>query len=170
MDSCHMQRAVVVQRDGVNDLSPGDSHVVDVSTSRADCHVLVVDDDAVMRRLVVTLLRALGMAHVSACRCGTEAVAACTSGGVDVALVDRHLAGEDGVDLIERIGRMAPEGGPVMLMLTGDDHPQVARRALAAGAWDVLVKPFDPEVLVRRIDCLLRLQRRRECVGEPPQP
>ncbi len=165
-----MQRAVVVQRDGVNDLSPGDSHVVDVSTSRADCHVLVVDDDAVMRRLVVTLLRALGMAHVSACRCGTEAVAACTSGGVDVALVDRHLAGEDGVDLIERIGRMAPEGGPVMLMLTGDDHPQVARRALAAGAWDVLVKPFDPEVLVRRIDCLLRLQRRRECVGEPPQP
>ena len=165
-----MQRAVVVQRDGVNDLPPEDAHVVDVSASRADCHVLVVDDDAVMRRLVVTLLRALGMAHVSACRCGTEALAACTSGSVDVALVDRHLAGEDGVDLIERIGRMAPEGGPVMLMLTGDDHPQVVRRALAAGAWDVLVKPFDPEVLFRRINCLLRLRRRREGVGESSEP
>lgn len=128
----------------------------------SSCGVLVVDDDDVVRDLIVALLRTYGVVHVSACSTSAEAFVACAAGGVDVLLVDRHLGGLDGIVLMERLRRVSPDGGPLMLLLTGDDDPLLARRALAAGAWDVVIKPVDPRGLAMRIDCLLRLHVRQQ--------
>jgi len=129
------------------------------------CEVLVVDDDDVVRALIVTLLRRAGVVNVSACSTPPEAFAACKTGVVDVLLVDRHLGSHDGIALMDRVRRTAPRGGPLMVMLTGDDDPLAARRALAVGASSVVTKPVDPGRLALQIDCLLRFHTRDGWVG-----
>ena len=69
----------------------------------------------------------------------------------DLVLLDVHMSGKDGFQVLEEI--VAHAGGaehvPV-LMITADDSAEVKRRALALGAKDFLSKPFDSaEVLLR---------------------
>ncbi len=106
--------------------------------------VLVVEDDALLRRLVVRALQ-IKTDSVVPCADATAARAALGDGPFDAAAVDINLPDGSGLEVIERIRSLNPEAG--IVAVTGHVGVDVAVRSMKAGADDFLTKPFEVEVL-----------------------
>lgn len=111
-------------------------------SDRSKQTVLVVEDDAGVREMVTAHLRKKGYEPVGAS--SAEAVLERIRGGdlsYDVALTDVHLPGMSGVELNRLLLATSPLS-PI-LVITGDDDAELARRALQDGAAGYLLKPFE---------------------------
>lgn len=106
--------------------------------------VLVVDDDADMRALLLEELRQEGYEVVEA-RDGVEAVGAVRAAAYDVILMDKNMPGPSGLDLIPGFRRTAPRSRLIMMTAFGDVPSYV--EALEKGAVEYLFKPFRMEEL-----------------------
>ena len=118
--------------------------------------ILVVDDDAPIRRMLVRTLAAEGFEARTAPD-GGAALAAIEESAPDVLVLDVAMPGLDGLDVARRV-RSKGLAFPILLLTARD---AVAERVagLDAGADDYLVKPFAPEELLARIRALLRRGR-----------
>jgi two-component system KDP operon response regulator KdpE len=114
--------------------------------------VLVVEDDAALRRALRTSLRARDL-DVREAVTGEEAIVAVADGGPDVVLLDLGLPGLDGIDALRRIRSFSTV--PVVV-LTARDRQSDKVSALDAGADDYVTKPFDTEELLARVRAVLR--------------
>jgi DNA-binding NarL/FixJ family response regulator len=120
-----------------------------------DCgSILVVDDDAAFRSLVVDLLGSAGFSTVEAAS-GEDALARARECAVDAALVDVVLPGVSGYEVCRALKE--ERDIPVVLM-SGEQTDPVNRVAgLLIGADDYVVKPFaPPDELLARIRRLVR--------------
>lgn len=115
--------------------------------------ILVVDDDAALRRALERVLVAHGFA-VEVAEDGDDALARLRSQSFDAVVLDVMLPGTDGIEVCERL-RAAGDRLPV-LMLTARYAVRDRVTGLEAGADDYLVKPFANEELVARLRALLR--------------
>jgi two-component system, OmpR family, response regulator MprA len=115
--------------------------------------ILVVDDDAGLRRALRRVLVAHGF-DVEVAEDGSRAIERVRNGGVDLVVLDVMMPGADGIEVCERL-RAAGDSLPV-LMLTARDAVRDRVAGLDAGADDYLVKPFANEELVARVRALLR--------------
>jgi two-component system OmpR family response regulator len=115
--------------------------------------LLVVEDEEKMARM---LQRGLSEEshQVDVCLTGHEAEQRLKSVAYDVVVLDWALPDDDGVSLLRRL-RDAGLGAPV-LMLTARGSTGEKVTALRAGADDYLVKPFDFEELLARVEALAR--------------
>ncbi len=104
--------------------------------------VLVVEDDPGVRELVSSHLRKKGYVAVTA-ESAEEVLDSLRSGELtyDVALTDVHLPGMMGVELNRLLLATAPL--KPIIVITGDDDAELARRALQDGATGYLLKPFE---------------------------
>src|SRR3954466_3698771 len=128
----------------------------------ADGAVLLVDDDAPIRRMLERTLGAEGYA-VAAVADGGAALAQVEHSLPDVIVLDVAMPGMDGLAVTRRL-RAKGLAVPILLLTARDAvHERVA--GLDAGAGDYLVKPFDADELTARIRALLR---RNEPPGEAP--
>jgi two-component system response regulator MprA len=118
--------------------------------------ILVVDDDAGLRRALRRVLVAHGFETELAAD-GQEALERLQSRPFDLVVLDVMMPGSDGIDVCERL-RAAGDRLPV-LMLTARDAVRDRVAGLEAGADDYLVKPFANEELVARVRALLRRAR-----------
>jgi putative two-component system response regulator len=114
--------------------------------------ILIIDDDPVIVQLLRGLLSKAGYSDVHSTTNPAEALALCAVTRPDAVLLDFHMPGPDGLELLEQL-RTAPyvadEFLPI-LMLTGDRDEHTRRQALELGATDFVLKPFDlTEVLLR---------------------
>jgi diguanylate cyclase (GGDEF)-like protein len=131
--------------------------------------VLVIDDEAPIRRALAQIVRQAGYA------CDVVATPAAArrrlaAGDVDVALCDLDLKGAFGIEFLRAIGSEHPRTARVVV--TWSDDPAVVGEALAAGAAGYVTKPFKTsdiqialqQALVRREDddARARAQERRE--------
>jgi two-component system response regulator MprA len=115
--------------------------------------VLLVDDDAPIRRMLTRTLTAEGYA-VAAVADGGAALAEIERSVPDVVVLDVAMPGMDGLAVTRRV---RAKGLPVpILLLTARDALQARVAGLDAGADDYLVKPFEVEELTARIRALLR--------------
>ncbi len=119
--------------------------------------VLVVDDDASLRRMLSRTLAAEGFV-VEAVADGGAALAAAERSVPDVVVLDVAMPGLDGVAVCRRL-RAKGLGVPV-LMLTARDAVEDRVTGLQAGADDYLVKPFAVAELVARLRALTRRSAR----------
>jgi two-component system response regulator MprA len=119
----------------------------------SDAAILVVDDDAPIRRMLDRTLAAEGYAVESAAD-GGAALAAVERSVPDLVVLDVALPGVDGIGVCRRL-RAKGLGVPV-LMLTARDAIGDRVAGLDAGADDYLVKPFATEELLARVRALLR--------------
>ena len=122
--------------------------------------ILVVDDDASIRRMLDRTLAAEGHL-VELASDGGEALAAVERSTPDLVVLDVRMPGVDGLAVCRRI-RAKGLSTPVLL-LTARDTVADRVTGLDAGADDYLVKPFATEELLARVRALLR--RGREPVG-----
>ena len=117
--------------------------------------VLVVDDSAAMRRLLVGSLQRLGFADCLEAADGREAMDHFDD-SVGLVITDRHMAGLDGLDLARALRARADGGRTVpILMVTPRVGSGDLAVALRAGVSGCIVKPFTMQGLKERIDALL---------------
>ncbi|MEZ8143300.1 response regulator [Enterovibrio sp. FF113] len=115
--------------------------------------ILIVEDDPLLSHHLKTELQALGnQAHCAAT--ATEGLYMAKDYPNDIAIVDLGLPDRDGVSLIKDI-RHAGIRMPI-LVLTARANWQDKVSALDAGGDDYLVKPFQKEELVARLNALVR--------------
>jgi len=119
----------------------------------AGAAVLVVDDDAPIRRMLERTLAAEGY-DVRAASDGGGALAAIEQSAPDALVLDVAMPGLDGLAVCRRV-RAKGLALPILLLTARDAvHDRVA--GLDAGADDYLVKPFAAEELLARVRALLR--------------
>ena len=114
--------------------------------------ILVVDDEAPMRKLLSSNLKASGYA-VHAAADGTEALKVLQEQPVDLLLLDINLPGPNGLQVLEAVRRDAEL--PV-LIVSGRGRERDTVEALELGADDYLSKPFGVAELLARVKALLR--------------
>jgi putative two-component system response regulator len=126
--------------------------------------VLIVDDEAPVRR---TLVRALTEAGYLCEEAGDvrEARRRLESGPHDLLICDLNMPGESGMTLLEQLERSHSE--VAVLMATGEDDPTIAHAASERGADGYLIKPFSRNELLIHVDAALKQARRRT---QRPQP
>ncbi len=122
-----------------------------------DGPVLVVDDDAVSRHVLVQALAAAGFAHV-AVGSGAEALAVIDKVGPSIVLLDLVMPPPDGYQVLRILrARLETRDLPVVVLTALDAHDEIAR-AFEAGADDFVKKPFRAVELVARLRGQLRLR------------
>lgn len=124
---------------------------------RAPIRLLVVDDHPLFRRGVTALLATQPQLQVvgEAADAG-EALRRAVQLQPDVVLLDHHMPGVSGVDLLPGLRKAAPAAR--VLMLTVSEDAETLALALQRGAHGYLLKTADSEVLVAAIERALRGQ------------
>ena len=117
--------------------------------------LLVVDDEAPLRRVLVELLRALGH-DVEEAPSGRAALEGLRTNPRDLVLLDLHMEDGSGLETLPEIRRL-PEA-PAVIVLTGRADVHTAVEAMKAGAADFLQKPADATMLEAAIVRALRLR------------
>jgi two-component system, OmpR family, response regulator len=122
--------------------------------------VVIADDDADIRGLMVIAANRAGVEIVAAVDNGQSALDAVNGGGIDLAVLDISMPGLNGVEVAEAIRGGELTKSTLILMVSASvqlltDHGIVADRSDS-----FIIKPFSPRVLSERIRSMLGL-------GEP---
>lgn len=115
------------------------AHAGDEGRAAMSSRILVVDDDADIRSILVEYLGALGYAMRGAS--GAEEAKAELGRSYDLAIVDLVLRAESGVDLLCHIKEAYPR--TEVIIITGHATVDSAIKALECGAFDYVRKPFE---------------------------
>jgi len=118
-------------------------------------HILVVDDDNEIRKLVADYLQLNGY-RVSAARDGAEMRQVLENDPPDLVVLDLMLPGEDGLSLCRDL-RAKSNLPVIMLTARSDEIDRII--GIEMGADDYLGKPFNPRELLARIKSVLRRAR-----------
>jgi len=127
-----------------------------MSPSKAD--LLIVEDDPVLRLLVRATLD--GQPYdIREADNGLDGLNAAIERPPDLILLDGELPGLDGIEVLRRLrANLATRAIPV-IMVTGRAGVRERVAGLRSGADDYVVKPFEPDELVARIESTLRRSR-----------
>ncbi|MEE4378304.1 MAG: sigma-54 dependent transcriptional regulator [Candidatus Competibacteraceae bacterium] len=115
--------------------------------------ILVIDDEEPMCRMMEAIMTDQGYAVTFFTR-STEAVAAFEPGRYQVVITDVKMPGMDGLEVLQRLKTKEP-ALPV-IVITAHATVEVSIQALRKGAYDMLIKPFEPEELLSRVRNALR--------------
>ncbi|HXS99683.1 MAG TPA: response regulator [Elusimicrobiota bacterium] len=119
--------------------------------------ILVVDDDADIRRALIFSLKSLG--EVSGSSGGRAALRRIKARAPDLVLLDIAMPDLDGLSVL-RAARMK-HPNLVVVMLTGETDLDVAKQALELGARTYVTKPFDLDVVYVEVERLLEERTHR---------
>jgi DNA-binding response OmpR family regulator len=115
--------------------------------------ILVVEDDAAIRRGLVDALSFAGYETLEASE-GAAGLAAALESDCDLLLLDLVLPGRDGLAVLREIRALYRPLPVIVLTARGSEDDRV--RGLALGADDYVVKPFSIKELLARIEAVLR--------------
>ena len=129
--------------------------------------VLVVEDEADIRRLVSIKLKGAGY-DVSTANDGEEGLAAAVRDKPDLLVSDVMMPKMDGYTMVREVREALGSEAPAIIMLTARGQDTDVATGLDSGADDYIVKPFAPRELVARVQVvMLRHERQR---GETRAP
>jgi two-component system chemotaxis response regulator CheY len=110
---------------------------------------LIVDDSRIIRKVARRIVEGLGF-EVDEAGDGAEALIFCSSSMPEVILLDWSMPVMDGMAFLRRL-RVLPGGaGPKVLFCTIETRAERIAEALAAGADDYVMKPFDGDILTSK--------------------
>lgn len=123
--------------------------------SETSC-VFVVDDDPSVRRSLTFLMESIHLS-VRTYESAQDFLDRCDPDPTGCVVLDLRMPGMSGLELLERmpaLGISLP-----VIVITGYADVPTAVRALKAGAWDFLQKPFSDQILLERIQEAIRANR-----------
>jgi signal transduction histidine kinase len=122
-----------------------------------EAHILMVDDEVATTCLMTNFLNRIGYSRLESINDSTRTFEMIETFVPDLILLDLAMPNVSGFQVLDvlRANRQTEDQIPV-LVLTGDASAENKRRALVAGATDLLVKPFDPSEVSMRIRNLLQ--------------
>lgn len=110
--------------------------------------ILVVDDEEHVRTSLACWFREEGF-DVATASSGREALATLVREGAEILLVDIKMPGMDGLELQRQVRELAPDA--TVIIMTAYAAVDTAVQAMKEGAYDYVVKPFEPESLSRLV-------------------
>jgi two-component system chemotaxis response regulator CheY len=119
--------------------------------------ILIVDDSAVMRKIVERALRQAGLdfSEVLEASNGAEAIVQVEKGALDMILSDMNMPVMDGLEFLKNLATIESAKGVPVVMITTEGSEARVVEALSAGAKGYLRKPFTPEQVKERVTPLL---------------
>jgi two-component system chemotaxis response regulator CheY len=119
--------------------------------------VLIVDDSAVMRKIVERCLRQAGieLKEVVEAGNGAEGLAAVQGGTMDLILSDINMPTMDGLEFLQGLKNLENGRNTPVVMITTEGSESRVVEALSAGARGYIRKPFTPDNIKERVAPLL---------------
>jgi DNA-binding response OmpR family regulator len=127
-------------------------------TGFAKKNVLVVEDDAAIRRGLVDALQFAGYT-VLACADGEDGLVTAQRAELDLVILDVMLPKRDGFSVLAELRRSRPVLPVILVTARGAEQDRV--RGLETGADDYVVKPFSSKELLARVQAVLRRSAER---------
>ena len=115
--------------------------------------LLMVDDDAVVRKLGLFAFGKLGQFDIRQAASGRQALEMLETWSPDVVLVDVMMPELDGKETFKLIKEKHPR--QKIVFLTGQELPEQVAELKALGAQGVLGKPFDPKEIAKKLHGIL---------------
>jgi DNA-binding response OmpR family regulator len=119
-------------------------------------HVLVVDDEPMVREVITSYLERDGY-RVASVGDGAAALRWLEAGRPDLVILDLMLPTVDGLSVLARLRKTAADLPVIVVTARGEEPDRVL--GLELGADDYVVKPFSPRELVARVGSVLRRSR-----------
>jgi two-component system chemotaxis response regulator CheY len=113
-------------------------------------HVMIVDDSSTLRRMIEQSLASSGF-EVTSCASGKEAVELARKSSPQVVITDLNMPEIDGLALTRQLRATPQTAKCPILILTTDNSAERKQEARQAGASGWVLKPFQPETLIRAI-------------------
>lgn len=110
---------------------------------------LVIDDSRVIRRVAAKIVQDLGFAPAEAAD-GQEALAACKTAMPDVVMMEWDMTQITGPDLTRALRALPGGNAAKVVFCTTRNDPADLRTAIAAGADEYIMKPFDSEIVASK--------------------
>ncbi len=124
--------------------------------------IVVVEDDAAIRRVIVLALKTAGYRDVIEAETGDDGLFAIQRERPQLVLLDWMLPGIDGLDICRLVRQDEALAETPIIMLTAKSEEYDIIRGLDVGANDYITKPFSREILLARIRAVLR-RSNEEC-------
>jgi CheY-like chemotaxis protein len=123
--------------------------------------ILVVDDNAHMRKLVTTILQAFGVSQIFEAESGERAWTVLRETNPDVCVVDWMMEGMSGLDFTTKIRTDPQTPNPFVpvIMLTGHTHIDQVRQARDVGVNEFIAKPVSVKTMMQRLVSVIESPR-----------
>lgn len=109
-------------------------------------HCLVVDDSSVVRKVARCILEEMSFT-ISEAENGKQALEQCRAHMPDAVLLDWNMPVMDGLDFLSALRKQDGGRAPKVIFCTTENDVDQITRAIAAGANEYIMKPFDRDVL-----------------------
>lgn len=113
--------------------------------------ILIIDDDMLIRELLKNQLSAKPYEIIEA-KNGVEGISKAISDKPDLILLDLHMPGMDGVEVIKKIKAQDNTKEIPIIVLTASGLNDEVVEALHSGANDFLTKQYQPDELIKKIE------------------
>lgn len=119
-------------------------------------NVLVVDDSAMMRKIVIKNLRDCGFdVTVIEAGDGVEGLEKFKAGGIACVLSDWNMPNMDGLTMVKEIRKLDPQKTVPIIMITTEGSADKVKDAVLAGANNYLAKPFTADRFKEKLQKIL---------------
>lgn len=129
-------------------------HILHLSTAMKynEMRLLIVDDISATRRVIITLLRKIGITDITEATNGQEGWDILQEQTFDLVLCDLAMPVMDGFGLLEKIRSDAKLSDLPFIMITASDDQKAIIKAIKGKVSQYIVKPFKKEILQEKID------------------
>ncbi len=113
-------------------------------------HCLIVDDSSVIRKVARRIMEEVNF-EITEAEDGQQALTSCRTLLPDVILLDWNMPVMDGLEFLHAL-RKEPDGdAPKVIFCTTENDMDHITKAIAAGANEYIMKPFDKEIIVSKL-------------------
>jgi DNA-binding NtrC family response regulator len=111
--------------------------------------ILVVDDDEIVREVIISLLSSEGYTVRSA-KDGLDAIHILKTELINMVITDLRMPGADGIEVLKEAIKLDPDRA--VIILTAYGTLDTALKAIREGAYDYMTKPFKMEEMIIRVN------------------